>query len=140
MREYIRHPSNIPLEFKLAEQDAAHRDQLNNVSVGGLSFSSREPVPKGSQIMICIPVINHHVEVTGEVVWCNENGGCFDVGVSFTDFAEAFRTRMVEQICHIERYRNDVLLREQRQLSSEQAAAEWISKFAGSFPALEQGD
>lgn len=137
MREYIRHPSNIPLEIKLAEHDAARHDHLNNVSVGGLSFNSREPVRMGSQIVIRIPVINRDVEVTGKVVWCNDHDGGFEVGVVFTDFAEAFRTRMVEQICHIEQYKNEVLLREQRRLSSEQAAAEWISKFASSFPALE---
>jgi len=138
MRGYIRHPSNIPLEVTLVEHDVARYDQLKNVSVGGLSFNSREPVRMGAQIVIRIPVINRDVEVTGKVVWCKEQDGAFEVGVVFSDFAEAFRTRMVEQICHIEQYKNEVLLREQRRLSSEQAAVEWISKFAGSFPAIEQ--
>jgi hypothetical protein len=41
---------------------------------------------------------------------------------------------MVEQICHIERYRNDVAQREGRQLTAEEAALEWISRYASSFP------
>lgn len=136
MREYIRHPSSIPLEVTLLDQHVAQQDVLNNVSVGGLSFCSREEVNAGSRVAIRIPSMHDSIEVVGRVVWCRRNGRCYDVGVSFSDHQEAFRTRMVEQICHIERYKDDVQRREQRELSSEQAAAEWISKYAGSFPRL----
>ncbi len=42
--------------------------------------------------------------------------------------------RMVEQVCHIERYRADVLEREGRALTGEQAAEEWIKRYAEDFP------
>ncbi len=42
--------------------------------------------------------------------------------------------RMVEQICHIEQYKNEILKAEGRQLDSKQAALEWIQKFASEFP------
>jgi len=138
MREYIRHPSAIPLEVRLADQPLPQQDMLNNVSVGGLSFCSREAVHAGSRIVIRIPVIKDDVEVVGQVVWCRHNGQCYDVGVSFSDHQEAYRTRMVEQICHIERYKDEVRQRERRELSSEEAAAEWISKYAGNFPGSDQ--
>jgi hypothetical protein len=43
---------------------------------------------------------------------------------------------MIEQICHIEHYRQEVLRVEGRKLSSKEAASEWISKYARDFPAL----
>ena len=43
---------------------------------------------------------------------------------------------MIEQVCHIEHYRKEVMLREGRELSAQEAAREWISKYAGDFPAL----
>lgn len=139
MREYIRHPSSIPLEVKIVDQHASlQQDVLNNVSVGGLSFCSREAVNTGARIVIRIPIIKESVEVTGRVVWCHRKGQWYDVGVSFTDHQEAFRTRMVEQICHIERYKDEVRRDERREISSEEAAAEWIKKYADSFPMLDE--
>jgi hypothetical protein len=41
---------------------------------------------------------------------------------------------MVEQICHIEHYKREVAEREGRELSGQQAAKEWIAKYAASFP------
>lgn len=140
MREYIRHPSNIPLDVRLLDQNVKQHDVLNNVSEGGLSFCSRDPIEVGALIAICIPSMYKKVEVIGRVVWCQRNGRWYDVGVSFADREEAFRTRMVEQICHIERYKDEVRLREKRVLSSEEAATEWITKYAGTFPVLEQND
>jgi len=42
--------------------------------------------------------------------------------------------RMIEQICYIEHYRKEVLLNEGRRITSEQAALEWIEKYAQDFP------
>jgi hypothetical protein len=42
--------------------------------------------------------------------------------------------RMCEQVCHIENYRNEVKAAEGRELTPEQAAVEWVSKFAARFP------
>jgi len=40
---------------------------------------------------------------------------------------------MIEQLCHIERYRWKVQKEEGRLLTSEEAAVEWISRYAGVF-------
>jgi len=48
----------------------------------------------------------------------------------------AFRMRMMEQLCHIENYRQQVLDTEGRALNPEQAASEWIDHHAAAFPAL----
>ncbi len=49
----------------------------------------------------------------------------------------AFATRMVEQIQHIEHYRQEVLLVEGRTLDGDSAALEWISRYAALFPSIE---
>lgn len=137
MREYIRHPSSIPLEVKISNYPGHRNECLNNVSAGGLSFRSKERLETGALINIRIPLLRDVVQLSGQVVWCHEQRGAFEVGVAFLDPEEAFRTRMVEQICHIEQYKNEVWEREHRQLTSEQAAAEWIEKYASSFPQMD---
>jgi hypothetical protein len=44
--------------------------------------------------------------------------------------------KMIEQISQIENFRREVEQRDGRKLNSEQAAREWVSKYAGDFPAL----
>ncbi len=59
-----------------------------------------------------------------------------EVGIEFEKSRDFFRMRMIEQICHIEHYRGEVLRTQDRELSAQEAAAEWISKYADDFPAL----
>jgi hypothetical protein len=65
-----------------------------------------------------------------------ESADSYVTGVSFYSKNDAFRMRMLEQICHIEVYRKAVLANEGRELTSEEAAAEWIACYAASFPDL----
>jgi hypothetical protein len=74
-------------------------------------------------------------EAMARVAWCRPDGDAFLVGVEFLDSDDAFQSRMVQQVCSIENYKQDVAAKEGRVLSSQEAAAEWISKFAGRFPA-----
>jgi len=55
------------------------------------------------------------------------------VGVEFLDQDILFRLRMVEQICHIEQYRRTVRESQGRVLSSQEAAIEWIERYAEAF-------
>jgi len=139
MREYIRHPSSIPLEVMISDQSGYQEDRLNNVSIGGLSFRSQSELGPGIRVVIRIPLLGDSAQVHGQVVWCNKLREAYEVGVAFLDKEEAFRTRMVEQICHIEEYRNHILESEGRELTSEQAATEWIAKYADHFPQSLEG-
>ena len=138
MREYIRHPSEIPIEYIVAEPSAPRAEYMSNVSLGGLSFRAFSAVPVGKTISIFIPLVLPRFEAHGRVVWCRDIDDGYEVGVQFIDMDEAFRARMVEQICHIEAYRNKVQMAEGRRLSSEEAATEWIRKYAGEFPHIEE--
>ena len=136
MRRYIRHPSDIPIEFSVADMPQRDKDELINISYGGLSFQSHIRLDRGMVMNIRIPLVQPPLEARVQVKWCRRNGEIFDIGVSFIDLEEAYRTRMVEQICHIEHYKREVLEKEGRELSGEQAAMEWISRFAETFPEL----
>ena len=72
-------------------------------------------------------------EAEGRVAWCRAHEDAYRVGIEFVAESEAFRARLVEQVCHIERYHQKARA-EGRTLSEEEAAIEWISRYAASFP------
>ena len=136
-RQYIRHPIDIPIEFILdtAVEPKKKHPFLKNVSQGGLCFISNSKIDIGNGIQIVIPLCQPTFKASGIVAWCQAtNGGRFDIGIEFHDESIHFALRMVEQLCHIEQYKLEMLKEEGRELSNEEAAAEWISKYAGQFP------
>ncbi len=138
MRKYIRHPSDIPIEFDIEGISDAHgTDNLNDVSFGGLSFNSNHKIAAGTQISITISFVNPPFQSFVKVKWCRKKGASYLIGVSFIDIEDAYRARMIEQICHIEHYKREVLERDGRNLSGEEAASEWIRRYASKFPQLE---
>ena len=68
------------------------------------------------------------------VAWCRKDNEHYEIGIEFLDRDEATSARIVEQVCHIEHYKQEVRESEGRDLSSEEAAREWIKRFAASFP------
>lgn len=136
MRRYIRHPSDIPIAFSIEEQDGnvSPCPRLKDVSLGGLCFSADCPLKTGMPIHIEIPVENEGFGADGVIAWCRPEGHKYSVGVQFNDSTTQFSVRMVEQICHIEHYRAEVERVEKRVLTSEEAAKEWVEKFAADFP------
>ena len=135
MRQFIRHPSDVPIEIENAAGDGYVRRATENVGFGGLAFSSEDAVEPETIIALRFPYLKPAFEVpAARVAWCRHDGGRYSVGVQFLDCEEAFKVRMIEQICHIESYRRDVAQREGRELTAEDAALEWINRFASSFP------
>lgn len=134
MRNYIRHPADIPIEIHHLAQAAPREQRLKNISIGGLSLQADQYIEKGTIIDIKIPVSQPPFETKARVVWCRKKGNQFDIGVEFDEEKEAFRTRMVEQVCHIQHYKKEIAEREGRILDGREAAREWIAKFAKDFP------
>jgi len=133
MRRFIRHPSDIPIEVRRDNQSRA-KPALRDVSHGGLCFRVPEPVAVGDLVTVRIALTRPAFEVEARVIWCLPDGLAWQVGVQFLDPNDQFRARMVEQICHIEQYRREQRERAGRQLTSHEAALEWIAKFAHAFP------
>jgi len=133
-RAYLRHPSGIPIEITAAAGADAGRRRLRDVGLGGLACESARPLSPGVMVSVSIPVVFPPLQTRGRVVWCHGRGGGYEVGIEFLAPEDAYATRMVEQICHIEDYRRHVRETEGRTLDEEQAALEWISKYAARFP------
>lgn len=134
MRQFIRHPSEIPLKYRRLDQQSFQEEKAKNVSQGGLCFYTSDTVEPGWHIEIEIPVSQPTFRATGTVVWCHQVNEQHEIGVKFGDVETEFALRLVEQVCHIEQYRKDILKTEGRTLSSEEAAREWIRTKANEFP------
>lgn len=133
-RAFIRHTAGVPLEVRAVPGSAGVKLESTNVSEGGISFVSDRDFPVGTVIEIRIAEVDPPFEARARVAWTAPEGDRFCIGVSFLDASDAFRARMVEQVCSIERYRREVEAREGRVLTAPEAAAEWIGRYAGRFP------
>ncbi len=134
MRQYIRHPFEIPIKYRIDQQGLIHREDMQNISQGGLCFRAIEFIQEGSEIIVNINVQKPPFEAKGIVRWCKWEDDHYEVGVQFDNTTTEFSMRMVEQICYIEQYRKEVERYEDRQISAQEAAMEWITKFASQFP------
>jgi hypothetical protein len=132
MRSYIRHPTTIPIHIFTGAKKSA-QVTVNNLSAGGLSFFTDIPVKVGMIVDLLIPFVQPDYQGEGIIVWRrNEPPKGFEVGVRFANDDEYFRVRMVEQVCQIEEYRQQ-LKEAGRNLTAEEAAHEWITRFAANF-------
>lgn len=136
MRSYIRHPSNMPIEFVSENSELTGTQQMKNVGEGGLSFITEYELKKGMVLTIKIPNLKNELNEKCVVVWCKKSGAHYHIGVKFLNKQSTFRVRMVEQICYIENYRNEILEKEGRNLTAKEASGEWIKKFATKFPKI----
>lgn len=136
-RFFLRHPVDIPIEINAngVRQRASRR--MKDVSLGGLACRSERALEIGAAVTVVIEVVRPPFSAQGSVVWCRRQGLHYEVGIQFMRADDAFAARMVEQVCHIEHYRNEVLRVEGRVLDGEAAALEWITRYAEQFPDLD---
>ncbi len=134
MRQYIRHPSDVPIRYSLTDLAKQEAEQLKDISEGGLCFSAQAALQPGAKVQIEIPIEDPPFAAEGTVIWCDKLDDHYEIGVQFADDNEQFKLRMVEQLCYIERYKKDILINEGRELTGEEAALEWIAKHADEFP------
>ena len=134
MRRYIRHPSDVPIEYTLVKGGTRGQTHLKNISHGGLCFHASAHIAPGSTIQLRIPVRDPAFKIRGTVLWCRKTNDEYDVGVEFPDARAEFTVRMVEQVCHIEHFKKQILEKERRRLSGQEACIEWIERYAKQFP------
>jgi len=130
-------PIRVTLDRVSDENSPKPYGKLNNVSLGGLAFISSKPLPRGKSVEVCFPLLDEHKSLVGQVVWNKKIDKGYEIGLEFDDPDELYRLRMIEQVCHIEHYRVEVAQCEGRLLNSEEAAREWIKRYAGEFPAIK---
>ncbi len=132
MRKFVRHPSSIPIELAVARAPGRGATELRNISKGGFACAVDEPIAIGSAVQLRIPKIWPDYRGCGVVVWCRAMPPHYEVGIEFSA-QDVFKTKMVEQLCQIEQYRQQILSDEGRELGTEQAAQEWIALYAKEF-------
>ncbi len=130
-------PIRVTLDRVQDDIDQHPCDELHNVSLGGLAFQSPEPLPTAQIVEVSFPLLDDTHSFHGKVVWSRKLNNGYEIGLQFDDSEQMYRLRMIEQICHIEHYREQVRQQEQRSITIEQAAKEWISRYADGFPSLE---
>jgi hypothetical protein len=136
MRRFIRHPVEIPIEVAVESQPRSQR-MAHDLSIGGLAIESAQQFTAGTIVQVDIPFVDPPFRSRARVAWCMPRPSGYRLGVEFLESGDAFRGRMVEQVCYIQSYKKSVCEKEGRTISIEQAAIEWIGKYAGQFPALE---
>lgn len=137
-REFLRHTVHVPLEVdRVDAAESSTEGRGVNISHGGLAFLSDACPEVGDVLRIRIPTVDPPFEGRARVAWCRPEGDRNLVGVQFLDAQAAFRSRMVQQVCSIENYRKEVREREGRDLTAQEAAAEWIERYGGRFPDSE---
>lgn len=137
IRKHIRHITGVPIEVSPeqvpVDVDDCEDATITNVSLGGLSFIANNRLDIANSIAVRFPVLSEDRVLGARVVWCEKTPRGYEVGLEFDHPEEIDRLKVVEHICHIENYRKEIESREGRKINSEQAALEWVSRFASDF-------
>jgi hypothetical protein len=124
----------ILIEVKAHGQTTHDKQITVNVSTGGLAFRCERKFEPGDTVGIRVPFVSPPFEADARVAWCTARENRYEIGVEFLNQDDAYMTRMVEQVCLIENYKKEVYQAEGRTLSPQEAAVEWINKYASLFP------
>jgi len=125
----ISHPDQVPVEI-----DRISRKQApDHLYMGELAVNSEARIGVGTEVRLHMPTVDPDAKLCGRVIWLHERGDGFVLGISFHSHSEAFRMRMLEQLCHMAAFREQVA-GEGRLLSENEAAREWIRRFSKDFP------
>src|SRR5438067_1495300 len=71
MRQFIRHPAEIPIEVSVKEDLAVSMFHSYNVSVGGLAFRSQLALKSGAIVEVRIPFVRPPFSTTARIIWCS---------------------------------------------------------------------
>ncbi len=126
----------MPVELVLRKQARIPRQRLNNISLGGVACNSSRGFRRGTSVELRIPILGEQARYPGVVAWCRRQEGNYLVGIAFIDEDTLFRARMVEQVCQIQHYRQQLEHESGQPMAIEQCAEDWIAKHAAEFPYL----
>ena len=137
-RRFYRHPISVPITLSAAKEKKEGRSESLDVSLGGLSFLWPRRLPKGVLVDVNIAVKDKLFGIKSRVAYAMEDrkSGKFRTGVCFTDYPGAFMARLAEEMLEILRYRKELSRELGREIPEEEAASQWIQKYAARFPVL----
>jgi len=130
-RAFLRHPASAPIQ--VFPQQQSMDIPMTDISHGGLAFKSNVLLDEGTVLKICIPHVSPPFEASCIVRWRRKlDDATFEIGVMFLDEQTRFRLRMVEQVCYIMQYQQQMAVNG-HELSFEEAAQQWIKANAKGF-------
>ena len=132
-RRFLRHIAEVPIEVCYSNSTEIETKNTHDISFGGLSFQSKKPLPLTQELTLAIRITQPYFVEEAQVTWCKKINSCYEIGVKFIATDAIFRIRMIEQVCHIEKYRQDMLETHGRALTAQDAAMEWINKYGADF-------
>lgn len=93
---HLRAPIEIRVEITARSQSFTTTSR--NIAAGGISFESQESFRIGDEVnvLLYIPVKKELdlLKVASEVVWTEDDDGCFMIGASFKKFAPGDEKRL----------------------------------------------
>ncbi|MFG5863009.1 PilZ domain-containing protein [Metapseudomonas sp. CR1201] len=133
MRQFLRHPTEMPVELVPRRGRHLPPQRLHDISLGGVACNSARAFRLGTALELHIPLLGEQARFSGTVAWCHKETHDYMIGIAFTDEENMFRARMVEQICLIEQYRKQQEDVVGHALAPEEVAQEWIARHAADF-------
>ncbi|MDA0576828.1 MAG: PilZ domain-containing protein [Verrucomicrobia bacterium] len=140
-RRFIRHPACVPVRCEKQGVIAGDHHELRDISDGGPSFLAPESYEPGDLLLVEFPTLKSRIGLSGEVMWAYpEKAGTparYATGLRFLHPQTFLKARIIEQLCHIEAYREAQQRECGRALTSSEAAREWIALCASRFPGAD---
>ena len=127
------HPDGMPSTYSPCVHRAKRGDILQDVR---LRFNSHGHIAPDSFIDITISVAGDFHPFCTQVLSSQRNGTGFETQVGFLTRPDAFRIRMVEQLCQIRAYHRQLEKEDGQALPLERVAEEWIARFGADFPSV----
>lgn len=90
--------SRLIVDVYFDGQDLTGVASTKDISLGGLYMNTRAEVPEGETLMIRIPLGEHQIICSAEVVYRNPGLG---LGVRFIDLSDEARAVLQQEIWHV---------------------------------------
>jgi len=129
-KNLIYHPKQVPIDIKKVKGVGEKRCEC----LGELAVQHSAKLAIGSQVLLSITSAKSDLSLHGRVIWIMGSEKNYLIGITFYGEDEAYKMRMLEQLCHIQAYKRKVANMEGRQLSDDEAAREWIIRYSKDFP------
>ena len=99
---------------------------------------ARQEVLLGTVINLNLPLYEKTFHIKAKVIHINKDTetGLYRIGVSFCNYSDAFKVKLIEQIYLIEEYRVLRSLQLGREMSLGEASEEWIKRYSERFKKL----
>jgi hypothetical protein len=136
-RRFYRHPVNVPIQVHELTSRNFQRSESVDISEGGICFMADRFLAKGATVGLSIAVKDTVFKINGQVAYCNRVAAVnlYRTGIAFQDQNDAFRAKLAEQMLQIKEYQA-TSAKLGKNLSEEDAAREWIAKYAKHFSNL----